>query len=166
MAFFHIPNYFFLKLLKITFSLKSVGAPNFNDATVAHSKRKNLNRQRWNLEFSAVNMNSCDTLHSFAMFVPKVCTMYLLFPEISQNCLVINCNHFLWWNVSDSYVFQGKVSDKGSSTLHIRYHLRFFDCLVAHPNLSATLATDQKWPLSCLRISYQSLAECHLRQYW
>ena len=23
--------------------------------------------------------------------------------------------------------------------------LRFFDCL-AHPNLSATLATDQKWP--------------------
>ena len=38
--------------------------------------------------------------------------------------------------------------------------LRFFDCL-AHPNLSATLATDQKWPLSHLRISYQSLAECH-----
>ena len=36
-----------------------------------------------------------------------------------------------------------------------RYHSRFFDCL-AHPNLSATLATDQKWPLSHLRISYQS----------
>ena len=33
-----------------------------------------------------------------------------------------------------------------------RHLLRFFDCL-AHPNLSATLATDQKWPLSHLRIS-------------
>ena len=42
-----------------------------------------------------------------------------------------------------------------------RYHSRFFDYL-SHPNLSATLATDQKWPLSCLRIFYQSLAECHL----
>ena len=38
-----------------------------------------------------------------------------------------------------------------------RYLLRFFDCL-AHPNLSATFATDQKWPLCHLRISYQSLA--------
>ena len=28
-------------------------------------------------------------------------------------------------------------------SLHSRYHSRFFDCL-AHPNLSATLATDQK----------------------
>ena len=46
-------------------------------------------------------------------------------------------------------------------SLVIRYHSRFFDCL-AHPNLSAVLATDQKWPLSCLGISYQSLAECHL----
>ena len=41
-----------------------------------------------------------------------------------------------------------------------RHHSRFFDCL-AHPNLSATLATDQKRPLSHLCISYQSLAECH-----
>ena len=38
---------------------------------------------------------------------------------------------------------------------------RFFDCL-AHPNLSATLAIDQKYFLSCCQISYQSLAECHL----
>ena len=37
---------------------------------------------------------------------------------------------------------------------------RFFDCL-AHLNLSATLATEQIWPLSYLPISYQSLAECH-----
>ena len=43
------------------------------------------------------------------------------------------------------------------SELWIRYHLRFFDCL-AHPNLSVTLATDQKWPLSHLPISYKSLA--------
>ena len=35
----------------------------------------------------------------------------------------------------------------------IRYLLRFFDCL-AHPNLSVTLATDQKLSLSCLPISY------------
>ena len=40
---------------------------------------------------------------------------------------------------------------------YIRYLLRFFDCL-AHPNLSATFATDQKWPICHLRISYQSLA--------
>ena len=45
--------------------------------------------------------------------------------------------------------------------MQIRYHSRFFDCIL-HPNLSATLDTDQKLPLSCLRISYQSLAECHL----
>ena len=30
--------------------------------------------------------------------------------------------------------------------LDSRYHSRCFDC-IAHPNLSATLATDQKWPL-------------------
>ena len=41
--------------------------------------------------------------------------------------------------------------------MYIRYLLRFFDCL-AHPNLSATFATDEKWPLCHLRISYQSLA--------
>ena len=33
--------------------------------------------------------------------------------------------------------------------LCVRYHSKFFDCL-AHPNLGATLATDQKWPLSLL----------------
>ena len=43
-------------------------------------------------------------------------------------------------------------------------YLYFFNC-IAHPNLSATLATDQKWPLSCVRISFQSLAECHLPLY-
>ena len=42
-----------------------------------------------------------------------------------------------------------------------RYLSRFFDCL-AHPNLSAAFAIDQKLTLSCRRISYQSLAECHL----
>ena len=38
-----------------------------------------------------------------------------------------------------------------------RYLWRFFDCL-AHPNLSATFAPDEKWPLCHLHISYQSLA--------
>ena len=49
--------------------------------------------------------------------------------------------------------------------IHRRYILRFFDC-IGHPNLNATLATDQKWTLSCLHISYQSLAECHLPKYY
>ena len=47
-----------------------------------------------------------------------------------------------------------------SPKVNIRHLLWFFDCL-AHLNLSATLATDLKWPLGHLRISYQSLAECH-----
>ena len=37
------------------------------------------------------------------------------------------------------------------------HSLRFLDCL-AHLNLSATFATDQKWPICHLHISYQSLA--------
>ena len=41
--------------------------------------------------------------------------------------------------------------------MQIRYLSKNFDCLT-HPNLSATLATDQKLLLSHLRISYQSLA--------
>ena len=53
------------------------------------------------------------------------------------------------------------VQSSAVGPLSIRYHSRFFDCL-AHPNLSATMATDQKLPLSHLCISYQSLAECHL----
>jgi hypothetical protein len=49
------------------------------------------------------------------------------------------------------------VSCKPAYSMSNRYLLRFFDCL-AHPNLSATFATDQKWPICHLRISYQSLA--------
>ena len=60
----------------------------------------------------------------------------------------INCNFF--WEI-------GGVKNYA---MNIRYLLRFFNCL-AHPNLSGTFATDEKWPLSHLRISYQSLAECH-----
>ena len=45
-----------------------------------------------------------------------------------------------------------------TEVIFIRCLSRFFDCL-AHSNLSATLATDQKCPLSCRRISYLSLAE-------
>ena len=41
--------------------------------------------------------------------------------------------------------------------MYIRYLLSFFVCL-AHPNLSATFATDQKWPICHLHTSYQSLA--------
>ena len=46
---------------------------------------------------------------------------------------------------------------KVRALLYIRYLLRLFDCL-AHPNLGAPFATDQKWPICHLRISYQSLA--------
>ena len=72
----------------------------------------------------------------------------------------------LWWlttnNERCSPCFTCSYSLQAAVLLctHSRYLLRFFDCL-AHPNLSATFATDQKWPLSHLRISYQSLAECH-----
>ena len=38
--------------------------------------------------------------------------------------------------------------------ISIKYLSRFFDCL-AHPNQSATVGTDQKWPKSHLRITYQ-----------
>ena len=56
--------------------------------------------------------------------------------------------------------FVGKIRRKNLFFIHtigIRYLLRLFDCL-AHPSLSATFATDQKWPLCHLRTSYQSLA--------
>ena len=48
-----------------------------------------------------------------------------------------------------------QINTKGGITT--RYLLRLFDSL-AHPNLSAAFATDQKWPICHLRISYQSLA--------
>ena len=53
----------------------------------------------------------------------------------------------------------GSTSVTGHSTVDTFQD--FFDCL-ANPNLSASLATDQKWHFSCLCISYQSLAQCHL----
>ena len=49
------------------------------------------------------------------------------------------------------------ASSQTACCLLPRYLLRFFECL-AHPNLSATFATDEKLPLCHLRISYQSLA--------
>ena len=67
------------------------------------------------------------------------------------------------WFLENISIYSGLMFGQLEITgqyLYIRDHSRFFDCLV-HPNLSATLATDQKWPLSCLCISYQSLAECH-----
>ena len=52
------------------------------------------------------------------------------------------------------------MMSEGEATV-IRHLSRFFDCL-AHASVSATLATDQNWSLSHLRISYQSLADCHV----
>ena len=68
-----------------------------------------------------------------------------------------------WANILDLNHVQKSLFLINNTTFYvisIRYLSRFFDCLM-HPNLSATLATDQKWPLSHLRISYQSLAEFH-----
>ena len=43
------------------------------------------------------------------------------------------------------------------------YLLRFFDCL-AHPNLSATFATDQKWPIHIS--SFLKLIISFFHYYW
>ena len=101
MEFFHIPYYFFLKLLKITFSHKSVGAPNFKaptlttplQCTVFLSKKI----KQTTLEFSVhCSMNSWN----FKMWYPFIrnvmsdSNLYSLFPEISQNCFVITIISF------------------------------------------------------------------------
>ena len=62
-----------------------------------------------------------------------------------------------------SFILQIKILQKNIRNprqLCRRYLFIFFYCL-AHPNLSASFATNQRWPLSHLRISYQSLVECH-----
>ena len=48
-----------------------------------------------------------------------------------------------------------------SHIMYSRYLSRFFDCL-AHPNLSATLATDQKRPLTLIGMNYESKKKAHL----
>ena len=90
--------------------------------------------------------------------VPKTLGMFFFFKKLQQQFeffrfykgfgSIYAC--LAWQNYVSSTV--GNVS--------IRHLLRFLDCL-AHPILSATLATDQKCPLSHLHISYQSLTECH-----
>ena len=62
-------------------------------------------------------------------------------------------------NWSGSFLFPSAqcLTHKSVWQLWNRYLLRFFDSL-AHPNLSATFATDKKLPFSCLPISCQSLA--------
>ena len=65
----------------------------------------------------------------------------------------------LWFDLIEAHTFSNWIQHicKWEGELSNRYLLRFFDCL-AHPNVSSTYATDQKWPLCQLRISYQSLA--------
>ena len=55
--------------------------------------------------------------------------------------LHINSTHYLG-NALSMTVFG---TNYAFSKLREKVSTRFFDCL-AHPNLSATLATDQKWP--------------------
>ena len=52
---------------------------------------------------------------------------------------------------------QEKAHKPRDTSLLNRYLLRLFDCL-EHPNLGAPFATDPKWPICYLHISYQSLA--------
>ena len=49
----------------------------------------------------------------------------------------------------------------GTYYIVTRHHSRFFDCLT-HPNLSATLGIDQKWPLRWLIDSETASANQHL----
>ena len=66
----------------------------------------------------------------------------------------------LWLHTNLAKVAKWRVSHEHlmvATDLYNRYILRFFDCL-AHPNLSATFATDQKWPIRHLCISFQSLS--------
>ena len=65
---------------------------------------------------------------------PKFLVCFIFIPVKLHTLILV---HWIW----DHYLWQ---------------LLRFFDCL-AHPNLSALSATDQKWPLRCFCISYQSV---------
>ena len=77
------------------------------------------------------------------------------------------CRNYLWFKscsflASSGSIYSLHLSDMQSTAklplyIYIRYLLRLFDCL-AHPNLGSPFATDQKWPICHLRISYQSLA--------
>ena len=67
------------------------------------------------------------------------------------------------WNILDQQLFLSHISENFRSLKYVHTYakkywlnhfpamqyinIRFFDCL-AHPNLRATLATDQKWPLT------------------
>ena len=88
----------------------------------------------------------------------------LFFVVISDNsCSASFCKSSkkLWSCTNGTATFNEDIFEKVRYVLTCRYLSRFYNFLV-HPNLSATLDTDQKWPLGCCRISYQSLAECHL----
>ena len=83
------------------------------------------------------------------LFGPKV---DLLFPkQISLDCLFLAVVFF--WQPMEWPL----ATKRQQESINIRYLLRLFDCL-ANPNLGAPFATDQKWPICHLRISYQSLA--------
>ena len=108
-----------------------------------------------NIDVREVWSETREHLANLFMFLPSLLSITQLgqtFYDVSNQALE-----------SKLSLIKTNLGPKLNLSKHVcnRYHSRFFYCL-AHPNLSATLATDQKWPLSCLRISYQNLAECHL----
>ena len=95
----------------------------------------------------------------------RKCSFMLKYSKITV-CLITKCSSQILMTFPDGFKINLDHCEPLSQGLFmkamfLRYHSRFFNCL-SHPNLCATLATDQKWPLNCLRISYQSLAKCHL----
>ena len=85
-------------------------------------------------------------------------------PKVTKFVVIKSCSKLFFQNrckmdakASTNITTKTKTNQNLFRYIHNRYLLRFFDCL-AHPNLGAPFATDQKWPLCHLHISYQSLA--------
>ena len=81
-----------------------------------------------------------DHLFLFFLSLPtnETCTVEIVFNLSKYATNIIS--RYIWYSKGN------KTCEKRSFThLISRYLSRFFECL-AHPNRSATLATDQKWP--------------------
>jgi hypothetical protein len=114
----------------------------------------------WLYIFLPTGYNSsiyCSILHLFVIF--EIVYKLLNTPILPVHCDLVKPHfgtlHAIWLGLRLGCTLVIQLYSIDS-----RHNSRFFDCL-AHPNLSATLTTDQKWPLTHLPISYQSLAECH-----
>ena len=92
-------------------------------------------------------MDSCKTIIAFKdkILKKKFHRLNILFRVTSAEIFIFHSSYKILKFVLYAVALLGGVlcySTQGQ-WLNIRYHSRFFDCL-AHPNLCATLATDQK----------------------